>query len=204
MKHYFIKYKKTILAGWLIALAGCVVALFWYNDWQYRLPTPVPAGYQAVATGTRTDLQTVVKKNDGKPMFLHFFNPSCPCSRFNFRHFKWLASTYGQQVNFAIVLMSSSKYTEKEVQERFGTDLPVYFDTTLAKSCGVYSTPQAVIIDQDNKLYYRGNYNSSRYCTDKKTEYARIALDSLLNNQNTHFDQQALTAYGCQLPTCTR
>jgi hypothetical protein len=52
-------------------------------------------------------------------------------------------------------------------------------------------------------LYYRGNYNKSRYCTDKKTEYARMALDALLNNNaNIGFDQLAIKAYGCQLPKC--
>jgi hypothetical protein len=101
--------------------------------------------------------------------------------------------------------MSNKEYTDKEIQNKFDINLPVLFDTAIASSCGVYSTPQAVIIDTDHKLYYRGNYNRSRYCTEKKTEYARMALDSLLHhNPNVIFDQFALKAYGCELPKCTK
>jgi hypothetical protein len=69
---------------------------------------------------------------------------------------------------------------------------------------GVYSTPQAVIIDAGQRIFYRGNYNRTRYCTDKKSEYARLALKSLLQNNDVVFSQYALTPYGCQLPKCTK
>jgi hypothetical protein len=42
------------------------------------------------------------------------------------------------------------------------------------------------------RLQYRGNYNRSRYCTDNKTEHARLSLDALLKNNNIVFDQAAL------------
>jgi hypothetical protein len=81
----------------------------------------------------------------------------------------------------------------------------VLFDTSLATKCGVYSTPQAVILDAQGLLYYRGNYNKTRYCTDPNTSYANIALDSLLNDhQYPHFNQFALKAYGCTLPECKK
>ena len=70
----------------------------------------------------------------------------------------------------------------------------------LADACGVYSTPQAVILNAEGKLIYRGNYNSSRYCTDPSSEFARITLDSLLNERILpQFSGIASTAYGCQL-----
>lgn len=196
--------RNIILISWLMLLTGGVCALFWYYDWRYKLPTPVPAGYNPVALSTRMDALPGIRQETGKPLFLHFFNPACPCSRFNFRHFKWLADKYGGKADFRIVLMSSRKYTEQEIQDKFDTQLPVVSDSSIAAACGVYSTPQAVIIDGDRQLYYRGNYNSSRYCTDEKTEYARIALDSLLDNKNIQFSSSALTAYGCKLPKCTR
>ena len=121
------------------------------------------------------------------------------------KHFKSLVKEYGNEVDFQIIVMSNKDYTAKGIQDRFDLQIPVLFDTAIASSCGVYSTPQAVIINTDHKLYYRGNYNRSRYCSDKKTEYARTALDALLHNrQAVSFDQFALKSYGCQLPKCTK
>jgi len=108
-------------------------------------------------------------------------------------------------VNFVIVIMSDKTYTVKAIQDKFNLDIPVLFDPSIAVSCGVYSTPQAVLLDTDHKLYFRGNYNSSRYCTNEKTSFAKIAIAGLLNEHaRLVFSQVALKAYGCSLPNCTR
>ena|SRR6266700_6431117 len=196
--------KKAIIV-WLVFLCAGIIALFWHNEWKYNLPTPVPADYKAVNTGTPVQLAGILSPGDHKPLFLHFFNPDCPCSRFNMPHVKSLVQQYGKDVNFAIVVMNNDTYTAKEIQDKFGLSVPVFFDSTIALECGVYSTPQAVIIDTDHKLFYRGNYNRNRYCTDKKSEYARMALEGLINNNsNLVFDQFALKAYGCRLPNCRK
>jgi len=138
---------------------------------------------------------------------LHFFNPDCPCSRFNMPHFATLVKRYAARVNFAIVVMTPKNYTAEQIREKFGlpSSIPVLTDSALAVSCGVYSTPQAVIIDTAQKLFYRGNYNRSRYCSSDKSSYAKMALDGLLHHDLTqNFSPLALKAYGCQLPTCTR
>jgi len=98
-----------------------------------------------------------------------------------------------------------NKYTLEDVQDKFGLDIPIIFDKEIAVSCGVYSTPQAVIIDPDNKLYYRGNYNKSRYCTLKSSNYAQMAIDSfLVNCTKPVFAESATKSYGCQLPNCKK
>jgi hypothetical protein len=54
-------------------------------------------------------------------------------------------------------------------------------------------------------LFYRGNYNRSRYCNDEKTGFARLALDSLLQHHlSITLSLLAYKAYGCQLPSCTQ
>jgi hypothetical protein len=182
-----------------------IVVLFWRNEWVYSLPTPVPENYKTVNTGSTIEFAGKFNPGNDRPLFLHFFNPDCPCSRFNIAHFKSLVRQYGNEVDFRIVVMNNSDYTAREIQEKFDIKIPVSFDSTIAVSCGVYSTPQAVIISADHKLYYRGNYNKSRYCTDKKSNYAQIALEGLLHRNSTMvFDRFALTAYGCQLPKCTK
>jgi hypothetical protein len=198
--------KKTLISIWLVLLFSAVAALFWYNDWVYQLPTPVPKDYKQVKTGTTIALANPLKAYHEKPLFLHFFNPECPCSRFNMAHFKSLVKQYGNQVHFVIVVVSPKKFTAEAVKEKYDLDLPVLFDqTALAKSCGVYSTPQAVLLDDRHRLVYRGNYNSSRYCDDEKTSYAKIALTGFLQEQ-AHFstvnNPLAVRSYGCSLPGC--
>ena len=196
--------KQWLIILWLSLLFAGIFALFWYNEWMYNLPTPVPANYKAVKAGEYINVPSSLNSNS-KPVFLHFFNPDCPCSRFNMPHFKSLVQAYSNKVSFGIVVMNNKNYTAKQIQEKYDLNIPVFFDASLAASCGVYSTPQAAIINVDRKLYYRGNYNRSRYCTDKKSNYAQMALDSLLQNRTTiTFNQFAFKAYGCQLPKCTR
>ncbi|RXK81955.1 TlpA family protein disulfide reductase [Filimonas effusa] len=196
--------RKKIVLAWLALLFLGIVTLFWYNEWKYSLPTPVPESYQAVATGTVIKAAQPMVQNK-QPLFLHFFNPDCPCSRFNTTYFKKLVKKYEHVARFVIVPMSKKPITAEEIRSRFDLSLPVIFDTSLARTCGVYSTPQAVIIDTSYHLYYRGNYNKSRYCTDTQSNYAEIALEALLNQRpHVQFDKYALQAYGCQLPTCTQ
>jgi len=197
--------RKLLVIIWLMLLFTAVGALFWYNEGVYHLPTPIPENYKPISQGKFIKLNKLLEADHGKPLFLHFFNPDCPCSRFNIANFKSLVKQYGSQVNFVIIVMNNKFYTAKEVQDKFDLSVPVLFDASIAASCGVYSTPQAVLLDNQHQLYYRGNYNSSRYCTDEKTSYAKIAIAGLLHNHTKLiFDQLALRAYGCRLPNCSK
>lgn len=195
-----------MLMTWLLAIFCCIALLFWHNEVVYSLPTPVPVAYKAVEPGAVIHLKEFTQPGN-KPLFIHFFNPSCPCSRFNMPHVKSLIKTYSDKISFVMVVMNKDRrYSAVEIQKRYDLNIPVITDASIAEQCGVYSTPQAVIIDTQHKLYYRGNYNRSRYCTDIKSDYAKMAIDSLLThiNQPT-FDQSATLSYGCQLPSaCTK
>ncbi|HYV93591.1 MAG TPA: hypothetical protein VE978_17585 [Chitinophagales bacterium] len=197
--------RKGLLIIWLIILFAGISSLFWYNEWVYSLPTPVPKKHITRQMGEYVDISRQFQTDTAKPVFLHFFNPTCPCSKFNIPHFKSLVKKYGDRVTFAIVVMSKDSYSVEQIQNRFDLAIPVSFDTTLAISCGVYSTPQAVLLGKDRKLYYRGNYNKNRYCTDVKSNYAQMAIDSILNyKQDPIFGLSASKAYGCQLPNCNK
>src|ERR1700742_2123699 len=104
--------KKGAVIAWLLFLSAGIALLFWRSEWIYSLPTPIPANYKNVEPGALISLTAAQSRvlsapaATKKPLFLHFFNPDCPCSRFNMPHFKSLVKLYGQQVNFAIVLMS--------------------------------------------------------------------------------------------------
>ncbi|MDR6763585.1 thiol-disulfide isomerase/thioredoxin [Flavobacterium sp. 2755] len=197
--------KKILLALWFTLLLFSVGYLFWQNEFKYSLPTPIPKNYHAIAMGSKVDLSQCCAF-DNKPVFFHFFNPDCPCSRFNVPHVSDLIKKYGDKVNFKIVVLNKKKtFSIEEIQQKFGAAIPVYFDEGIAQKCGVISTPQAVLLDADHNLYYRGNYNKTRYCTDAESNYAQMAIDSLLKQNNSpSFNALALRAYGCSLPNCTK
>lgn len=195
--------KKWLAGIWLLVLSIIVGSFFWFNQLVYSLPTPVPANYKAIPAGAKVNLHLPVKRNAAKPTFLHFFNPDCPCSRFNIKEFKSLVNEYERELNFVVVMTSDKPYTTEEVQKRFDISVPVIKDEGIAKSCGVYSTPQAVVLNVNNELFYRGNYNKSRYCMDEETRYAKQAVKNLLLNRNTKLDAIAFKAYGCSAPNCT-
>src|SRR5688572_14413568 len=155
-----------------------VIGVFWYQDWQYTLPTPKPAHWQPVAAGEKIELPAELARSlsggGGKPMLLHFFNPGCPCSKFNLDHVRDLVSEFKGRVHLVAVLQGDDS---AEVQKKFsslGLGIPSVFDHSgnFAARCGVYSTPQAAILDESGRLYFRGNYNTNRYCTARETEFA--------------------------------
>lgn len=197
--------RKVALLTWLFILLAIIIAVFWQYEWVYSLPTPVPSNYRVIEPGTSINVSHTLPFKKDKPVLLHFYNPNCPCSQFNIPHFKSLVSQFHDKIMFAIVPVTRKKLTAHDILKKFDLDIPVIFDTALITACGVYSTPQAVLIDTNRQLYYRGNYNRTRYCTDTKTEYARMAINKLLqNNAAIIFDQFALKAYGCQLPKCAK
>jgi hypothetical protein len=196
--------RKLLVGLWMLLLCAAISVLFWQNEFKYSLPTPVPKKYHEIAMGSKIELKCCV--TDTRPIFLHFFNPDCPCSRFNIPHVSGLIKKYGDQINFKIVVLNKQKdFTIEEIQKKFDAKIPVYFDENIAKNCGVFSTPQAVLLDGSRKLYYRGNYNKTRYCTNADSNYAQMAIDALLKQtKSPSFDALALRAYGCSLPKCTK
>src|SRR6266576_2468714 len=103
--------KKSVILFWLAVIFAGIAFLFWHTEFVYSLPTPVPKNYKVVSPGSTIHIpQSLVSKNN-KPVFLHFFNPDCPCSKFNITHFKSLVKQYNNEATFAIVVMNNRRYT---------------------------------------------------------------------------------------------
>lgn len=182
----------------LLVCGAGIGIFFWKQELKYQLPTPVPTNYAPVLVGHMVPLPESFQSNHS--YFLHFYNPDCPCSRFNARHLKSLVRSYKDSVKIVVVV--SSEDNKHKAQKELGEDLTMWIDEKeeLANSCGVYSTPQAAIIDQNGQLFYRGNYNRSRYCTSRASNFAELSLIALLNNQPPPaFGLLSTQAYGCEL-----
>ena len=210
-RRFSLRLRMALSAGLLLAILAGVSAVFWQQELQYSLPTPVPEGYQPIAPGTPVRLAALGLKREqptGQPHLLHFFSPECPCSRFHLRRFANLVADYHAVVNIAVVVAEPDLVapTQRLLNQRLADlalPIPVLLDSgqRLAQAAGVYATPQALITDAEGSLYYRGNYNRSRYCTDPGTRFAKQALDSLQAGRPApNFDNLATTAYGCEWP----
>jgi len=187
----------TFVLGILFSAIGFI---FWYQQLQYLLPTPVPKNYKAILAGQFIIDTALQDQSQSTTKLLHFFNPDCPCSRFNLKHFLSLKNKYNKQIDFYAVVTSEEKLVA--AKELLDEDIPILIDQEekLAKACGVYSTPQAAILSTSNQLYFRGNYNRSRYCTDPHSNYVQMALDSLAAGKRPpHFGTLATLSYGCSI-----
>jgi hypothetical protein len=194
-----------LLVGGLLVFSGYI---FWLQDWKYGLPTPKPQGLQQLPIGSHPALPPVLAslrvQAPGQPLFLHFFNPDCPCSRFNADHVRELIRAHRATTSFvAIVEPEGGTLARDEVgkvEREFGIHAVVDENGAIGRAVGVYSTPQAVIVGPEGSLYFRGNYNVSRYCADARSEYARLALEHVLAGASFEAPEGATVAYGCELP----
>lgn len=194
-----------MLVGLLLVAASVSIALmFWSQELKYVMPTPVPTNFVSHVVNSSVDLTFLEGYRAGKPAYVHFFNPDCPCSRFNLKHFHALANEFDNQVQVFAVIPAYADLAR--ARDMIGTDNPsvvILQDRadSLASACGVYATPQAVVIDATHRLFYRGNYNKSRYCTTKGSNYAEIALTALVAGKPApQFGLLATQPYGCALP----
>jgi len=196
-----------------IALASGVVALclsfigivFWEQDLRYSLPTPRPDGLQQPETGSLARLPASLAgfAREDRPVVLHFYSPQCPCSRFNLDHLRSLERKYGARARGVLVLEGESRDEAEESFAELGWGVAhvADLDGAIAEQLGVYSTPQVVILDANGAIAFRGNYNSSRYCVDERSQFARLALEDVLAGQRPRaFPAEATIAYGCALP----
>jgi hypothetical protein len=188
--------------GVTLVLVLCALGIgyaFWHQELKYAKPTPIPMGYKEVLPGDIVSLPTGFQKETA--YFIHFYNADCPCTRFNARYIHALTKEFKGNIDFVIV--ATDQKSKQKAEDEFGSDLTyrVDADGRIAQACGVYSTPQAAIIHQNGSLYYRGNYNRSRYCTDRATNFAELSLIALLNNQPApQLGILATQSYGCELP----
>lgn len=193
---------KKIIGGFLLCLSGVLTfSIFWEEQARFLAPTPVPESYVPVSVGTQPDLSKWEVNPENDITLLHFYNPDCPCSRFNRDHLKKLITFYQDRVNFVVVVQNKQDRTE--LPDAFENAHAVYDpEGEIADRCGVYSTPQAILLDEEGKIIYRGNYNMARYCTSRDTWFTEMVIKAKLAGKPIPvLPDLAYQAYGCNLPS---
>lgn len=195
---------------WLLSVSSAFLLIgyiFWQQEIQYWTPTVKPDGVIEVSIGEQISIESLGKSLPlSKPLHVHFFNVDCPCSRFNLKEFELLVHSFHEEVDFIIVLQAEKYHPSKvkDVIKKVGKNLPVIEDKdgAIANTFGIYAAPQAVIIQKDGSIYYKGNYNINRYCTQAESAFAAQSLHSLLQNKAPKdYGLLASTPYGCVLPS---
>lgn len=198
---------KIALYGVTVSLImGVLAHFFWQYEMRYALPTPKPIDLKEVCIGDKVDVSPFVQLGS-KPLLLHFFNPNCPCSKFNIKEFFKLKHEYGSDIDLAIVLESELEEDVADFKETYGSDMDILLDKggAISNQLGIYSTPQAVIIKPEGVIYYKGNYNKARFCTNKDSRFVDQALHHVIAGKELpKFTELATISYGCTLPSDER
>lgn len=199
------KQKIVVFTMICLAIATFISWVFWHQEFKYSLPTPVPSDFVDIKVGEKVDLKREISITDGNPVLLHFYNPDCPCSRFNIREFESLARRYQKDIHFLAVIQSNNEDAAERFKKKYDLDVPTILDKegVISDKCGIYATPQAVLLDKNSNIYFKGNYNKARFCTAKETKFVEMAIEYLLQNKSLPLAiQSAMTeAYGCSLPS---
>jgi hypothetical protein len=199
------KLKILFFSATMLAIMGAIGWIFWTQEIQYSLPTPVPANFVDVKVGDTIDLKGEINIKKNNFALLHFFNFDCACSRFNMKEFERLAHLHKDSIDFFVVVQSEDSDAAERFQRKYELDIPVIVDSkgSISDKCGIYATPQAVILNRNSTLYFKGNYNKARFCTKKETRFVEIALDYLMKEEPLPlFMQYAVSEpYGCTLPS---
>lgn len=201
-----MKLKITFYIIFTTIVLGVIAWIFWEQEFKYTRPTPVPKNLITIEKGDSVALP-MLKISAGKT-YIHFYNYDCPCSRFNIKEFQSMVRRYTDEVEFIAVLQTKDRDEDNVLafKEKYDLGIKVIEDPEgrIAKAVGVYSTPQAVILNE-NRIFYKGNYNKARFCLSKNTKFADKALQALINDQPLpDFPQVAEIAYGCELPSQSR
>jgi hypothetical protein len=196
--------KLVLLVGAELSLIAVIGLSFWFQDLRYSLPAPKPNGWKAPAVGSSLLAKVgSIPLPTGQPVVFNFYNCDCACSRFNLDHLRLLTKEYGSKMRFVLVVEGGTKSQEEDIFRGLNLDEQPYCDPDgqLARGLGVYATPQAVVVDGQRRLVYRGNYNSSRYCSDPGTQFVRIAIESVLAGRSLPPGVNTSgAAYGCAIP----
>ncbi|SDJ91142.1 Thiol-disulfide isomerase or thioredoxin [Catalinimonas alkaloidigena] len=192
----------------LLSLVACLTTAFVLRQ-RYRLykaPTTLALSVPAPLSARPVTLAPFIEQRHHRPVFVQFFDPDCQYARFTMKEMGTLVEKYGDEVDFYVVLVSEpdkAAQAEEYFLRRYDLNVRLVNDPTnaLAAQCGVRASPQALLLDAQGQLFYRGNFNIAPFSTDTQTAYAYQALVALLNQRPLEVPQEAWTEpTGCRLP----
>jgi len=195
-------FKKIIGILSLVVLLGIIITIFWIEEFQYYQELSPPENYPTIQLLDTIKFQ---KKTIKCPAFIHFYDENCDYSKINLGHLQFFLPDFQDKLFFYVVCTSdinSEKFRKKYQIPDFVNILP---DTeqNIVKSCGVYTTPHAVLIDENKRLYFSGNYNSQTgLCSPNNISNSAPAMALLFFSKQADypiFPPFLVRAWGCPI-----
>lgn len=139
------------------------------------------------------------RKDDKGSVVVHFWDPTCPCSRFNEQHVKQLMAEYRKRgIRFIVVARTESFTDKKALQQKaravFG-EVDVVWSQDLGLNQSIPSSPAAIILDSQQQLAYFGPYSEGAVCSAGSGRFVERILDNVLIGKNPQYINTL--AYGC-------
>jgi hypothetical protein len=203
--------RRSARSPWLPRLAGGLFAVwlaamayaFWYVQGRFVqpfYPEFVNEVWDADPSGFGAAFAALVRDADaaapGRATVYHFWDPDCPCTRFNTPHVRELVEQYSASgVEFVVVPAPGVRYDTAAIETRFGAGVRA-LDASLITQVAVPSSPAAVLVSSDRDIAYFGPYSSGAFCGGENGRYVEDALErSLAGNPAAPLDVFAAGCY---------
>jgi len=207
-KNWFV---SILVVGWLIA----TVFAFWWFQFKNIKTFDIDAVanqtvfFESGELGSRLEnlieAETKKGKKSGFISVIHFWNPDCPCSKFNEVHVNKIISDYRDK-NVALTVVVSGKNAEQRKEHsllakqvfNLAAVKDIRSDWPMEK--GPPSSPAAAIMNKQGKLVYFGPYSLGARCSPDKGGFVEKVLDRLSDDQLSQKKQLNTLAVGCFCP----
>ena len=197
-------FALPLVALWL---AGTVYA-FWWFEFRHLRPFELEATERAESfsgEGLATALAGLLPEGERTTATLfHFWDPACPCSRFNELHVRELRERYAAEgIRFAVIprpgRFDSGEEARRAAAEQFGEVELVELSEARFRELPVPSAPALAILDaaddEPPALAYFGPYSVGAVCSSSTGTFAESTLDELLAGKRPR--QLNTVAFGC-------
>ena len=198
-KHY--KYGVGIILVTLWVLAT-VYAFWWF---QFRLLQPFVANGQEKTVlfdsdPLRSHLSSIGRNSSGTTnaiTLVHFWDPECPCNRFNQVHVQQLMQEYGPRGVHFVVVAGKQIAQAKKI---FSDPAVVEFIEELPAQSRPPSSPAVAIMDRSGELAYFGPYSVGAVCSVGNGAFVEKALDQVLSGINPKYWNTLAVGCFCSWP----
>ncbi|UXP32368.1 hypothetical protein N6H18_00060 [Reichenbachiella agarivorans] len=190
------------MIGVLSLIFFLIMFLFWSEEYSHLQAKNSDVHYDVNNSPMINQLGVHIQE---KPVYIHFFDPTCKYSRVNIEHLKGLFQSYTEQIDFYLVVRGGYDAIDQDLIARY--DLPlsmtVVVDETgdLFALCGVSSTPRAVIFNPNSTLFFEGNYtNGFAFCgaSNIKSSAPAVALQFKSKNYQAPLSP-VVSGFSCAL-----
>ena len=190
---YRQRWALMILALWLaVVLCG-----FWWFQWRwYFLVDTQTVWFKGQGWVEASQSPDFIADGGNGPVVVHFYDPACPCSKFNTEHVLALIEEYqGRGVQFEVRVPSAD--VQAQARQLFGVPVAVAADAQRPAA-----SPSALVLNQaqaaGRTVAYVGPYSAGAVCTGAEDDFVGLVLNRLLNQEKLGWESNL--AKGCLCP----